>query len=427
MQTPFLYRLWVVASFLALPIVARQELGKVRSAGFSRDRSREKLGHATMARIDGTPLIWFHAASVGESLSVLALITRMGEILPDAQFLITSGTTTSATLLGKRLPPRTIHQFAPLDAPGPLRRFLAHWRPAAVVFVESEIWPQMLRRTFATGACMALVNARLSQRSLTRWNKKPAFARYLFDVFELILTQNNTVADGLTSLGVPSDKISRGVNLKSMSPALSVDKNAVADITRALGKRPMWVASSTHSGEEEIVVAAHKILCEKWPELCLILAPRHPERGTAVRDIAETAGLGVTQRSVGDAAGGQVYLADTLGELGAWYNLTDIVFLGGSLMPLGGHNPFEVAQAGAITLFGPHVTNFAETFTEMEIAGAAFQVTDAKTLVAHVAHLLNDSDARSTGQKAARHLTVSKTDQMDKVAQHLINALNLVQ
>ena len=426
MQIPFLYRLWVATSFLALPIMARQELRKVRAAGFSDDRAREKLGYATISRTDECLLVWFHAASVGESLSVLALITQLGKTLPDARFLITSGTATSATLLGKRLPPRTDHQFAPLDAPGPLRRFLAHWRPDAVIFVESEIWPQMLRRTFATGARMALVNARLSKRSLERWNKKPAFARYLFDVFELILTQNDIVAEGLTSLGVPPHKISRGVNLKSMSPPLPIDKTTVAEIALTLGKRPVWVASSTHPGEEETVIAAHKVLCDQWPDLCLILAPRHPDRGPELYNMISAAGLGVTQRSAGETADNNVYLADTLGELGAWYDLTDIVFLGGSLMPVGGHNPYEVAQAGAITLSGPNVTNFAETFVEMYEAGAALEVADAQTLATQVAHFLNDSAACTSAQAAARHFAASTNDQLDAVAQRLIDQLDLV-
>ena len=169
MSPPFLYRFWVGASMVLVPFLARREINKLREAGVPVLRAHEKLGHATQDRRGTGPLIWFHAASVGESLSVLSLITRMGVALPKAQFLITSGTATSAALVENRLPPRTLHQFAPLDAPGPLKRFLRHWRPEAAIFVESELWPQMLRRAHASGARMALVNARLSERSQARW------------------------------------------------------------------------------------------------------------------------------------------------------------------------------------------------------------------------------------------------------------------
>ncbi|MGB3245029.1 MAG: 3-deoxy-D-manno-octulosonic acid transferase [Sulfitobacter sp.] len=425
MATPFLYRIWVAASALLLPFLGPREIAKLETAGQSTERAREKLGHATAKRPGEGKLIWFHAASVGESLSVLALIDCMGRHLATAHFLITTGTATSAEIISKRLPPRTTHQFAPLDAPAPLRRFLGHWRPDAAVFVESELWPQMLRRTRDTGARMALVNARLSERSLARWRKRPAAARYLMGVFDLILTQNDAMAHALTELKVAENRIVQGVNLKSMSAPLPVDRDALAAAQTALGERPVWVASSTHAGEEESVLQAHRTLLERWPDLCLILAPRHPERGDAVRDLIVDAGLSYTRRTQGDAPGHQVYLADTLGELGLWYALSDIVFLGGSMRPIGGHNPFEVAQAGALALSGNHVTNFAETFSEMEAAGAAQLVADASDLAAKVTALLEDDTRRAKSCAAARAFTAARADMLDDIAARLIRALEL--
>ena len=425
MSPPFLYRFWVGASMVLVPFLARREINKLREAGVPVLRAHEKLGHATQDRRGTGPLIWFHAASVGESLSVLSLITRMGVALPKAQFLITSGTATSAALVENRLPPRTLHQFAPLDAPGPLKRFLRHWRPEAAIFVESELWPQMLRRAHASGARMALVNARLSERSQARWRKRPAFAAYILEVFDLILSQNDAMAQAMVAMHAPPPRVARGVNLKSMSDPLPVDVPDLALAKDALGDRPVWVASSTHPGEEESVLAAHKTLLQRWPDLCLILAPRHPERGQDVMNLIAGAGLSLTRRTRGDQPGGQVYLADTLGELGLWYGLSDIVFLGGSLRPIGGHNPFEVAQAGAATLSGNHVTNFAETYAEMETLGAARLVADADDLAQRVANLLEDPVALAKVIAAAAEFTDQQADKLDSIAARLIAALDL--
>ena len=425
MSAPLAYRAWVAASMVLVPFFARSETRKLRRAGMSARRAHEKLGHATEERHGTGPLIWFHAASVGESLSVLALIDRMGAALPDAQFLITSGTATSARLVAQRMPPRCVHQFAPLDAPGPLGRFLKHWRPDAAIFVESELWPQMLRRTHATGARMALVNARLSQKSLATWARNPRLAAYLFGVFDLILTQNDAMAQAMVAIHAPADRVARGINLKSMAGPLPVDEDAVFDARAALGHRPVWIASSTHPGEEEVALDAHRQLLARWPDLCLILAPRHPERGDAVMNLIAGRGFDVRRRTRGDQPGGQVYLADTLGELGTWYALGDIVFLGGSLRPIGGHNPFEVAQAGAAVLSGNHVANFAETYAAMEAEGAARLVADADDLAARVDALLAAPEMLAAMTGGARRFVEGQTDQLDGIAARLIAALEL--
>ena len=425
MDAPFLYRAWVMASSLIVPFAARSSIRKLRDAGVSVTRAHEKLGHATEERQGGGPLIWFHAASVGESLSVLALITRIGVALPRAHFLITSGTETSARLVAQRMPPRTVHQFAPLDAPGPLKRFLKHWRPDAAVFVESELWPQMLRRTYASGARMAMVNARLSEASMAQWRKMPKLSAYMLEVFDLILTQNDAMAGAMVGLNAPADRVARGINLKSMAGPLPIDHDAVFEARAALGHRPVWVASSTHPGEEEVVLRAHKALLKRHPDLCLILVPRHPERGDGVADLIAGAGLSLTRRTRGDAPGGQVFLADTLGELGTWYALSDVVFLGGSLRPIGGHNPYEVAQSGSAVLSGIHVTNFAETFAEMEGLGAAQLVADADDLIEKLEAWLSDDAARTKACTAAREFADGQTDKLDSIAARLIKALGL--
>ena len=424
MRAPLLYTAYVKLSMLLVPFVARSAIAKLRRADVPAHRAHERLGNATKPRPDGT-LIWFHAASVGESLSVLALITRMGAALPHAHFLITSGTATSAALIAQRLPPRSTHQFAPFDAPGPLRRFLKHWHPDAAVFVESELWPQMLRRTRATGAKMALVNARLSEKSISSWAKIPKLAAYILDVFDLILTQNDAMAEAMVRIHAPAPRVARGQNLKSFAGPLPADEDLIFEARAALGHGPVWIAASTHEGEEKIVLAAHKRLLKTRPDLHLILIPRHPERGSTVMQYIADTGLEFTRRSRGDLPDKAVYLADTLGELGSWYALSPIVFLGGSLLPIGGHNPFEVAQSGGTVLSGNHVSNFAETFSAMEAVGAARIVADAEDLAAQVDMLLGDTHTREKAIKAAHSFASEQTGKLDTIATSLVNALDL--
>jgi 3-deoxy-D-manno-octulosonic-acid transferase len=424
MRPPLIYRTYVALSMLAVPFVARATTRKLMRADVTAYRAHERLGHATETRDEGT-LIWFHAASVGESLSVLALIGRMGVVLPNAHFLITSGTATSATLINQRMPPRCVHQFAPLDAPGPLKRFLKHWQPDAAIFVESELWPQMLRRTHATGASMALVNARMSERSIASWAKRPRLATYLFEVFDLILTQNDAMAEAMVRINAPAPRVARGQNLKSFAGPLPQDEDLLFETRAVLGHRPVWVAASTHAGEEQAILAAHKRLCETHPDLHLILVPRHPERGDDVQKLIAETGMDYTRRSSGDLPRRAVYLADTLGELGNWFALSDIVFLGGSLLPIGGHNPFEVAQSGSTVLSGNHVFNFAETFSAMEAAGAARIVADSDDIAAQVDTLLRNRHTRDKAVAAAKTFANAETAKLDTIAARLINALRL--
>ncbi len=427
MRAPPLYHLYVAATVLLAPFAAWATIRKLRKNGVPALRAHEKMGHASQPRMGSGQLVWFHAASVGESLSVLALITKMGERLPRAHFLITSGTHTSAKLVADRMPPRTVHQFSPLDSRGPLYRFLKHWRPDAAVFVESELWPRMLRMTHERGAPMALVNARLSAKSRAAWARHPGLAAYVLEVFDLILTQNDEMAQAMVDMHAPADRVARGTNLKSLSAPLPTDPAALAQLRAALKGRPLWVAASTHPGEEEVVLAAHKALLDTHPDLALILVPRHPDRSAEVAALITKAGLSHATRSARalPRAGEAVYLADTLGELGNWYALTDIVFLGGSLKPIGGHNPFEVVQSRAAVLSGPHVSSFAETFADMRTKGAAVFVETAPQLAQSVAQLLDRPEARARALEAAASFVQDQSDALGGIASRLIHILKL--
>lgn len=426
MRPPMLYHLYVAASAVLVPFFALIETRKLRRAGISVPRAHEKLGHATAYREGSGPLIWFHAASVGESMSVISLITEMGNQLTRGQFLITSGTPTSAKMVARHLPPRTVHQFAPLDAPGPVDRFIRHWRPKAAVFVESEIWPQMLRRTKTSGAKMALVNARLSARSQNAWRARPKTAAYVLSCFDLILTQNDAMAEAMVAMQAPPDRVARGINLKALGAPLPQDPAVLAQIRTSLKGRSVWVAASTHRGEEEIVLQAHANILKNHSDLLLILVPRHPERSGEVAQLIASEGLSYAVRSQDDLPEGKaVYLADTLGELGNWYALSRAVFLGGSLKPIGGHNPYEVAQSGRGVFSGPHTHNFSETFDEMRQTGAARYVSDAKELAMAIDTQLRDQTVAEDMDRAARAFVRGKSALVGTIAERLIRALDL--
>lgn len=396
----------------------------MRKAGVVPARLSEKSGIATLARPQGA-LIWVHAASVGESLSVLALIAKLGENLPQAKFLITSGTATSAAILRARLPERTHHQFAPLDAPGPLRRFLDHWSPDAVLFVESELWPRMLFDTARRGIPMALINARLSQRSVQRWKKRGTTARALISSFAVITTQTAQTASDLIALGANQAQVQTGPNLKSLADPLPVDTDLLSDMQHTLQTRPVWIGASTHPGEEQIILKAHAKLLKSHPDLCLILAPRHPERGDEVADLISQQGWAPLRRSQGARPTEQVFLADTLGELGTWYAISRIVCLGGAFRPHGGHNPIEPAQAGAAVITGPDVKNFQDIFDQMHKAGAAFIVQTSDQLSNVVGRFLNQPTRLDAASQAAKTYASAQAHGLDQLAQKIQNALDL--
>ncbi len=421
-----LYRLYCGLTSIAAPLVWRTVRNKLQAAGVPQARQQERLGHASQHRPDGR-LVWFHAASVGESLSVLSLINRLAEKLPDAHFLITSGTPTSAALIEKRLPPRTRHQYPPLDTGGPVRRFLAHWKPDAGIFVESEIWPHLIVEASHLGMPLALLNARLSDKSVAGWKKRPRTARFILEQFRLFLTQNDKAAANLLAMGAQADRVKPGTNLKSMSDPLPVNKETLTSIRSQIAGRPVWIASSTHAGEEEIVLAAHAQLLESWPDLLLLLIPRHPERRADFGALIQQAGFSMSLRSADMpiTADTQVYVADTLGETGTWYALCPIVFLGGSLKEIGGHNPFEPAQAGAAVITGPGYFNFAETFAPLIESGGTIEVRTAQDLATAVTTWLSDKVALAEAQSAVKSCVNTQKSALDDVTDTLCKYLSL--
>ena len=425
-QPTLLYKLYCGLATLVGPLIWRKVRSKLQATGVPENRQQERLGHASLPRPNGM-LIWFHAASVGESLSILSLVKRLGTSLPHAEFLITSGTPTSAELIAKRLPPRTRHQYPPLDSADPVRRFLDHWQPDAAIFVESEIWPRLIVETAKRGIPLALLNARLSDTSVIGWTKRPKTARFILNHFNLFLTQNDRTATNLIAMGAPPAKVQRGTNLKALSDPLPVDAEALSKSKEQIGNRPVWIASSTHQGEEETVLAAHAALLKRWPDLLLLLIPRHPERRDDLTRLTEGEGMTLALRSADQpiTAQTQVYMADTLGELGTWYALCPIVFLGGSLEKIGGHNPFEPAQAGASVITGPGYFNFTETFAPLIAAGGAIEVRTAADLSTAVSQWLMDPASLQSARNAAKSCFNTQAAALNTVVETLCTRLFL--
>jgi 3-deoxy-D-manno-octulosonic-acid transferase len=402
------YRLLSAAAGPLTPLLLAERLRRGKE---HRARVRERRGEAQIAR-PGGPLVWVHGASVGELNAVLPLIERISA--RGIGVLVTSGTVTSSGLAEQRLPRGVIHQFVPLDVPRFVRRFLKHWRPDLVLFAESDLWPNMIIEASAQGVPMIVVNGRLSENSLRGWRRLPATIVNLLGRLDLCLACTTADAARFGELGAP--RVVTTGNLKFDVPGLPADAGKLAELQDAIGTRPVLAAASTHAGEENVVIAAHSRLRGNFPGLLTLIAPRHPERGPGVRELAAAAGLKAALRSRGERidAATEIYVADTVGELGLIYRLAPMVFIGGSLVRHGGQNPIEAAKLGAAILHGPHVWNFAEIYAALDSARGAALIDDADRLTAALAAWLNDKAARESAAQAARTTVESLSGALER-------------
>jgi 3-deoxy-D-manno-octulosonic-acid transferase len=395
---PLVLRLYQLASGAATPLTARLLAERLDRGKEHPARISERRGEASLPRPIG-PLIWVHGASVGEILAVVPLIARIRA--QDFSVLVTSGTVSSAVLAEERLPEGVLHQFIPLDAPQFVARFLNHWRPDLVLFVESDLWPNLILGCARRNIPMILVNGRVSDRSVRRWRLAPAAIAALLGRFDLCLAQSPANAERFLRLGAL--RVASTGNLKLDVPPPPVDCTTLHRLSALVGPREVIAAASTHPGEEAAVIAAHQRLRTEVRSLLTVIAPRHPERGPAIADMVKQAGLSVGLRSRGDLPKHDVdiYVADTMGELGLVYRIAPIVFMGGSLASHGGQNPIEAIRLGAAILHGPNVWNFAEIYGTIDQARGAELVADAEALVVRLSAWLADPAARSAAAKAA--------------------------
>jgi 3-deoxy-D-manno-octulosonic-acid transferase len=373
-----LYRLGTRLLEPAVPMLVRRRLkaGKERA-----ERISERFGQTKVARPEGA-LLWMHGASVGECRLLLDVFTAIKKKRPDLTALVTSQTLTSADMVSAWATRGVIHQMAPVDAPGAVSRFLSYWKPDGVVFAEGEIWPNMLAGIKQRGAHAALINARMTAKTLNSWKKRPAAAKEVFSTFGFIGAADMATAEGLTA--ATGRKIKTIGNLKIAAPVQAPPQSDVTAFRMAVDMRPIVLAASTHPGEDEFALDAFMQLRSSMPNAMLILVPRHPDRGTSIVGTARTRGFNVQQWSntkSPPSARIDVLVADTIGELMFWYAVANAVYLGGATAEgIGGHNPIEPAQLGKRVFTGPFGFNFRETFDTLEKLGALQIGTEPRQL-----------------------------------------------
>ncbi len=371
---------------IARYIKKRKENGKEDIKRFN-----ERIGRPSMKRPEGT-LIWFHGASVGESLSMLPLIHKMLEIYPDAHIMVTTGTITSAELMTKRLPERAFHQYITIDNPLFTTRFIKYWRPDLVLWFESDLWPAMLSGIKRKNIPLILVNGRISNKSFKRWQQFDFISKELLGCFSLCLGQSEEDAYRLRVLGA-RESVCLG-NLKYAGLPLPIDRDKENEITSQINGRTVWLASSTHHNEEAKIARMHKRLKEKFPDLLTIIAPRHPHRGPEIMEAIHETGLTASLRSENGKITPQtdIYVANTVGELGIWYDIASLVFIGGSLIPHGGQNFIEPSRVRDAVIVGPHMFNFTDAMNRAKKADAVIQINDIEELEETVTQLLSNKE-----------------------------------
>ncbi len=386
--------------------------GRVRKGKEDAARWRERLGETRTAR-PGGGVVWFHGVSVGESLSALPVIERLVAERPDLNVVITTATTTSAEILAKRLPAGVVHQFAPIDTPQAAKAFLDHWRPALAVFIESDIWPNLLSGLQARNVPYVLLSARITEKTYNGWQAWKGAMRQVLGGYSLVMAQDRDSEQRLKNMGVSTAPMA---NLKTVGAALNVDEDALAALDAIVGERRVILAASTHYGEDALI--AHALEPYIRDGDLLILAPRHPLKAGDIRIDIEALGLHVAQRSLKEplAATTQVYLADTLGELGLFFSLADLVIMGGSFQSgIGGHNPLEPARLGKAVITAPDLFNWQGIFDDLIEAGGAFRVDSASDLAFLVGELRQKPEAVTVADRRALEVSQREAGTLDRV------------
>jgi 3-deoxy-D-manno-octulosonic-acid transferase len=395
---PMTLRLYRRLSAAAVPLAPALIKRRLKQGKEDPARVGERRGVSEDVRPNG-PLVWIHGASVGEVLAAAALIEKLRAL--NLRILLTSGTVTSAAIVAKRFPADIIHQYVPYDSPRYVARFLDHWRPSLALFIESDLWPNLILSSAARRLPMVLINGRMSHRSFPRWRRVNATISALLGRFDICLAQSQADAERFSALG--SRNVITTGNLKLDVPAPPADAAKLERLMSVTRGRPIIVAASTHPGEEDMLVDAHRALAGLFPSLLSVVVPRHPDRGAAIARTIGATGLRVGLRSHEElpTASTDIYVADTMGELGLFYRLAPIVFMGGSLVPHGGQNPIEAVKLGASIVHGPHVFNFSDVYEALDKAGGARVADGPEALIKQLGRLLADPAAREISVAAS--------------------------
>jgi 3-deoxy-D-manno-octulosonic-acid transferase len=386
-------------------------------------RVQEKLGIASIPRPKGK-MIWIHAASVGETLSILKLVKVLQEKYPHVHLLLTSGTLTSATIVQHKFPKGVIHQYAPIDFEMSVKRFLNYWLPDLAIWVESELWPNTLGELYRRNIPVISLNVRFSPRSLRRWLVMKAYFIRLLSYFTEILVQSKALEEKLRALGIK--KVYYPGNLKFTADPLAHDEAEYNNLKSQLESKLIWLAASTHPGEEEIAFKVHKKLKCSFPQLLTIIVPRHPDRGQDIFHLAQLEHIQVQhfETKMVLKPDSEVILINRIGVLGLFYRLCDIVFVGGSLVPAGGHNIIEPAQAGCAILHGPMMHNFNEILVHFDQFKSTLQVKDEDELLLRLKMLLENHDLKKQYIDAAMRAVGEQKTVLNNTLKHLEPYLN---
>src|SRR5664279_3485309 len=408
---PMTLRVYQRLSSAMLPLAPALIKRRLKQGKEDPARVGERRGMSKDIRPHG-PLVWIHGASVGEVLAAVGLIEKLRAL--NIRILLTSGTVTSAAIVAKRFPADIIHQYVPYDSPRYVARFLDHWRPSLALFIESDLWPNLILASAARRLPMVLINGRMSQRSFPRWRRMTATIAALLGRFDVCLAQSRLDAERFTALG--SRNVVTTGNLKLDVAAPSADPAKLERLMAVTRGRPVIVAASTHPGEEEILIEAHRTLAGFFPSLLTVIVPRHPNRGETVARMVEASGLHGALRSREElpTAATDIYVADTMGELGLFYRLAPIVFMGGSLVERGGQNPIEAIKLGASIVHGPHVFNFTDVYEALDGAGGARRADNREAVVKQLGQLLADPAARHSALAASERVVEELGGALDR-------------
>lgn len=392
-KPPFSLSLYRFLTGAALPFFYFLNTWRLWQGKEDAQRRWERFGRSAIECPRGC-VIWVHAASVGETNAVLSLIDRL--VSQGVFVVLSTGTLSSAEIAKHRLPKGAFHQFVPYDSSFTVARFLSHWKPILALFVESEIWPGFLLEATRRAIPCVVVNGRMSERSFKRWGRFPLLAHSIFGLLSACLAQSGRDASHFASLGAQNIQVTG--NLKFDNPPLPFTEKAYALLSEQTKGRSLWVAASTHAGEEEAVGRVHLALQKRFPSLLTLLIPRHPSRREAIRALLKKQGLMTVFRSEGTPLipQSQIYVADTFGEMGLFYALSSIVFLGGSLVPLGGHNPLEPALQKCALLTGPHTHNFVDIYAAFEAEKAVIRTASPEALSEEIGRLLEAKERRAS-------------------------------
>lgn len=425
--------------YAALPLIAARLLWRSRLAPAYRKRIAERFGLFASPLTQGVgsfqkdsnclqKSIWVHAVSVGETIAAAPLIRALLELYPDHPVVVTTMTPTGSERVRALFGDRVFHVYAPYDLPGCIARFLRRVRPRLLIIMETELWPNTIHACAGRDIPVLLANARLSEKSARGYARFPTLTRNLLERLSVVVAQNAVDGERFVRLGLPESQLRVSGSIKfdiELDAALVTRAEQTRASWRASGHRLIWIAASTHAGEDEMLLAAHRRLRALGSDVLLILVPRHPERFDSVANLIGLAGFSCVRRSSGQALDAQtaVLLGDTMGELLMLYGCADIAFIGGSLVERGGHNMLEPAAWSIPLLTGPSDFNFREISTLLQDAGALRKIADADQLGDALIELAGDDTERARRGNAARAVVESNRGALQRLLAAIENQL----